>query len=78
MTEHNTPSHFQYRTYGLKELATLYFPDITPASASTRLKKWIMTTPELLARLQKASYRPAARLLSPRQVQIITQEFGEP
>ena len=29
------------RSYGFKELAALYFPNIAPASASIRLKSWI-------------------------------------
>ena len=78
MSEHTNNSHFVHRSYGLKELATLYSPNIAPASASTRLKHWIMTTPALLNRLIQASYRPNARILSPRQVDIILDEFGEP
>ena len=33
MSEHTNNSHFVHRSYGLKELATLYFPNIAPASA---------------------------------------------
>lgn len=36
------------RSYGVKELASIYFPNIAPASASIRLKRWIRTTPALL------------------------------
>lgn len=75
----NTTAHtFEQRSYGLKELAVLYFPNIAPASASTRLKKWITTTPALMAQLAKTNYRLTARILTPRQVQLITNEFGEP
>lgn len=75
----NTSSHdFKNRSYGLKELAVLYFPNIAPASASTRLKKWITTTPALMDALARTNYRLTARILTPRQVQLITEEFGEP
>lgn len=78
MDNHDNSTHFQPRTFGLKELATLYFPDIAPASASIRLKHWIMTMPQLLERLKKTNYRTSARILSPKQVTIIVDEFGEP
>lgn len=73
-----THTHLLPRCYGLKELAALYFPNITPRSASTRLKKWIMTTPKLLERLEETNYKPTARILTPRQVTLILDEFGEP
>ncbi len=67
-----------HHSMGFQQLAVQYFPYITPASASVRLKQWIMTTPELLKQLISANYRPGARLLTPRQVDLITTEFGEP
>lgn len=78
MNRNQPPNTDLNRTFGVKELAVLYFPNIAPRSASTRLKKWIMTTPSLLAELAKTNYRPTARILTPRQVHIITDEFGEP
>lgn len=66
------------RAYGVKELAVLYFPNIAPASASIRLKQWIRDSPELLRQLSMTDYNPAARILKPRQVRMITTEFGNP
>lgn len=66
------------RAYGVKELAVLYFPNIAPASASIRLKQWIKESPELLRQLGRTDYNPAARILKPRQVGLITEAFGHP
>ena len=53
------------RSYGFKELAVLYFPNIAPASASIRLKQWIKALAQQLLRLQPEpsllGERPAAR-----------------
>ena len=78
MNQNTTAHTLEHRTYGLKGLAVLYFPNIAPASASTRLKKWITTTPALMEQLAKTNYRRTARILTPRQVQLIAAEFGEP
>ena len=65
-------------SYGVKELASIYFPNIAPASASIRLKRWIRTTPALLTALAETNYRLSSRILTPRQVEIICTEFGQP
>lgn len=78
MNQITTSPVLEHRSYGMKELAVLYFPNIAPASASTRLKKWITTTPALMTELAKTNYRLNARILTPRQVKMITAEFGEP
>lgn len=43
------PAHLESRSYGFKELAVLYFPNIAPASASIRLKAWIKDSPRIVA-----------------------------
>ena len=48
-----TPSN---RSYGFKELAILYFPNIAPSSASIRLKQWIKDDIELLNLLEETNY----------------------
>ncbi len=45
------------RSYGFKELAVLYFPNIAPASASIRLKQWIKDDTELLEALEETNYQ---------------------
>lgn len=74
----STPQQLENRSYGFKELATLYFPNIAPASASIRLKTWIKESPELLQALNDTHYRLTARLLTPRQTTLISDAFGSP
>ena len=45
MHQQNNCQSLTNRSYGFKELAVLYFPNIAPASASIRLKQWIRTIP---------------------------------
>lgn len=66
------------RSYGFKELAVLYFPNIAPASASIRLKQWIKDDVELLESLGETNYHLSNRILTPRQRELITISFGSP
>ena len=66
------------RSYGFKELATLYFPDIQPASASIRLKQWILQSDVVMKQLHDVGYRRTNRILTPRQCDILIKEFGSP
>ena len=66
------------RSYGFKELAVLYFPNIAPASASIRLKQWIKDDAELLDALQETNYHLSNRILTPRQKELILTSFGSP
>ena len=70
-----TPSN---RSYGFKELAILYFPNIAPSSASIRLKQWIKDDSELLEALQETNYQLCNRILTPNQKELITISFGSP
>ena len=84
MYNNNThlPNSFQpalsNRSYGFKELAVLYFPNIAPASASIRLKQWIKDDVELLDSLEDTNYQLSNRILTPRQRDLITTAFGSP
>lgn len=68
----------EHRSYGFKELAVLYFPNIAPASASIRLKQWITDSQDLLNRLKNANYKPGNRILTPLQTDLIIDTFGSP
>ncbi len=68
---------FKIRAYGLQELAMLYFPNSTPQSASNQLKKWMKKEP-LFAKLLNARYTSGQKILTPRQVEVITGHVGEP
>lgn len=69
---------FTIRTYGFGELAQLYFPNISKNSASWQLNRWIRENSDLTLALEKAGKRKGQRLLSPAQVKLIVQAFGEP
>lgn len=71
-------SQLDNRSYGFKELAVLYFPNIAPASASIRLKAWIKDNPQLLHDLNETNYHLTARVLTPRQKDLIAEVFGSP
>lgn len=75
---HQPVRQLESRSYGFKELAVLYFPNIAPASASIRLKSWIKDSPELIEALAHTNYHITARVLTPRQRDLITGAFGSP
>ena len=74
----HVPAHLEKRSYGFKELAVLYFPNIAPASASIRLKAWIKDSPERLKTVAGTNCHLAARVLTPRQAGMIENAFGSP
>jgi hypothetical protein len=61
-----------------RDLAQLYAPELTPRSAVNRLMRWISIHPVLSDELRKAGYRKTAKVLSPRQVELIVEHLGEP
>ena len=69
---------FIVRAYGFGELAQLYFPNITKKSASTRLRRWIESDKFLRKELSQAGYKFCQRLLTPRQVEILINNIGNP
>jgi len=69
---------FTLRAYGLQELAILYFPNASPASASLQLKKWITKSTCLQSKLTEADYQSGQKILTPKQVSILTDHLGEP
>ncbi len=71
-------NNFKIRAYGWQELAILYAPDLTPESAAKRLSTWVKLNEELTRALQQAGWRRGQRVLTPLQVQRITEYLGEP
>lgn len=76
--QNNFQPNLSNRSYGFKELAVLYFPNIAPASASIRLKQWIKDDVELLDSLDETNYHLSNRILTPKQRDLITTAFGSP
>ncbi|MFN6380351.1 MAG: DUF4248 domain-containing protein [Flavobacteriales bacterium] len=69
---------FKIRAYGYSELAQLYFPNVTKKSASVQLRRWIVLNKKLEFELLETGFKPGQRLLTPKQVQIITEILGKP
>ncbi|MBP5776506.1 MAG: DUF4248 domain-containing protein [Prevotella sp.] len=61
------------KTYGRTELATRYFPQMTPEGAWHKLRSWLKINPRLahFYELRRRSFTPA-------EVALIFSELGEP
>lgn len=70
--------YFKIRAYGFGELAQLYFPNITKSSASWQLTRWINDSLELKQNLERNGKKSRQRVLTPIQVKMIIDTFGEP
>lgn len=66
-------NHFVIRTYGFGELAQMYLPNIAKCSASISFRKWITLNPELHKAIPKGT-----RMIKPKEVRLIIQEFDLP
>ena len=69
---------FRVRVYGKTELAILYSPHISPASALFSMMKSIKKSPGLMDALTKAGMRKWNKKLTPRQVEIVVEALGKP
>ena len=66
-------NEFEIRSYGKSELAMLYAPELTESGARSRLRRWLSVNPRLRYLLKGKS-----KTYTPRQVQKIVDELGEP
>ncbi len=66
-------NEFKIKSYGKSELAMMYAPELTESGALKRLKRWLQVNPRLphLLKVKGGMY-------TPRQVQKIVDEVGEP
>jgi len=69
---------FETRTFGFGELAQLYFPYVTKASASRMFSQWIYNSPELITKLSELNWKKRAKYFTPKQVKIIIEWFDPP
>jgi len=69
---------FKMRSYGYGELALLYFPNSTKKSASSQLGNWIRSNINLKNKLIELGFKPGKRILTPKQVETIISNIGEP
>lgn len=61
-----------------KELACMYFPHTSPATATQRLRRWIRKNVELYNLLVNNGYYSGIRILTPQHVSLIYYYLGEP
>ena len=66
------------RAQGVKSTACLYFPDITPKSASRALRREIAGYPKLRAALEAVNWNPRKRSFTTLQQQLIVHYMGQP
>lgn len=69
---------FKIKSYGYGELALLYFPNSKKKSASVQFRRWIRINQLLQKELSKNGYKQGQKLLTPKQVEIFVNIFGEP
>ena len=65
------------KIYTKRELAMLYFPNLTPKSATNKLARWINNSEVLNRRLAAAGYQSANKYFTVRQLKILYEFFGE-
>ncbi len=73
-----TDELFAIKAYSKRELAILYFPLISPEAATRQLQLWIERCSELNNELKNCNYIHRQRILTPKQVRLIVEYFGEP
>jgi len=69
---------FETRTFGFGELAQLYFPHVTKASASRMFGQWIYNSPALIDKLSELNWKKRAKYFTPKQVKILIGHFDPP
>lgn len=69
---------FVIRSYGYCELAMLYFPNSTKKSASAQMGRWIRNNENLKKQWDELGFKSRKKILTPSQVKIIIECFGEP
>ena len=70
--------HTEIKRYTKKELALLYFPNSSPATARRYLIRWIMRNSRLMEDLYAANYSLSDQYLTKEQVEIIFRYIGPP
>ncbi|MBO4590446.1 MAG: DUF4248 domain-containing protein [Bacteroidaceae bacterium] len=69
---------FEVKTYGRRELASLYYPKHTPGAAWRALRHELELCKPLARELRAQGYTTSQRHFTPRQVRTITQYLGTP
>ncbi|MDY5858301.1 MAG: DUF4248 domain-containing protein [Porphyromonas sp.] len=64
--------------YTFRSVAMRYYPHLKPETASRYFRRLINSDPMLLRGLMLRCYRPRQRSLTPRQIEYLIEELGEP
>jgi len=72
------PEETPIKTYSVKELAILYNPEVSPSTATRRLKRWIHGSQELMQRLQQYGWSEKSKIYTPKQTAILFEWLGYP
>ena len=70
-------TYFKIRTYGKKQLAKLYYPDVPAKTAYYRLRRSINQVPRL-RRTIMGSGKPRMWYYTPKEVRLIVDALGVP
>lgn len=60
------------------DLAVAYFPYVNQHTARHKLMELIGADSQLMQKLQESGYTKLCRLLSPKQVDMVVEKFGNP
>ena len=69
---------FDYRSYSKTELAMMYSPYSTPATALQCLTRWMKQCRPLMAELASMGYNKFRHTLFRHEVEAIVRHLGEP
>ena len=69
---------FDYRSYSKTELALMYSPDSTPATALQCLTRWMKQCRPLMAELASMGYNKFRHTLFRHEVEARVRHLGEP
>lgn len=71
-------STFQLRPYRKGDLALMYFPESSKATAIRSLRRWMIGNEELMSELASVGYYKNRQYLHKHEVAIMVKHFGEP
>jgi hypothetical protein len=71
-------TEFKVKSYGKAELAMLYNPQMCVKEALRTLTRWMVRNEQLYRELLAIGYRKTCKILTPKEVAVITHYLGEP
>lgn len=69
---------FQLRPYRKGDLALMYFPESSKATAIRSLRRWMINDEDLMNELASVGYDKNRQYLHKHEVAIMVKYFGEP